>query len=238
MSSSETCHDLPYLAAHDEQMIQMGKEIRALRESKGWSQAELAARMGVTRNAVSLWESDSNRPALPKIMQMIRLFNVDKLGDVNAVTERPLLPIVNEGLMPVYGYAAASTWQELDEVGQEPKDWLPISKDPAYGTGDQYAIEVRGTSMNLTLKDGDFAICIPAFGKAPVDGDLVVARRTRGGLVERTVKRYRETSVGKGVLMPESADPRHEPIPFTGEDGTTIEIEAFVIGGYVRLRRR
>lgn len=238
MLSRKTCHDLPQARRQNAPMTPMGKEIKSLREAKGWTQTDLAKELGVTRNAVSLWEGDSNRPALPKIMQMIRLFAVDKLGDINASADRNLLPVVNEGLMPVYGYAAASTWQELDEVGQEPKDWLPITKDPAYGSSEQYAIEIRGNSMDLVIKDGQFAICIPAFGKGPIDGDLVVARRTQGTLIERTVKRFRETTVGKGVLMPESTDKRYEPVPIAGTDGITIEIEAFVIGSYTRLRKR
>lgn len=237
MSSSETCHDLPGLARHPAQMTDMGKEITAGRSAKGWNQADLAAQLKVTRNAVSLWENNKNRPALPKILQMIRLFGVESLGGVKADIGVSLLPIVNDDLMPVDGYAAASTWQELDELGQEPREYIPFSQDPAFGHRRQYAIEVRGNSMDLLIKDGQYAIVVDAFGQAPRDGDLVVVRRTRGALVERTIKRYRENTKN-GILMPESTDSRHEPIPFHGEDGTIIEIEAFVIGYYGRLRSR
>jgi transcriptional regulator with XRE-family HTH domain len=241
MSSSKTLHDLPGLTRHYAQMADFGKDfgdqIRAAREAKGWRQADLASKMKVTRNAVSLWENNTNKPALPKILQMIRLFGVESLGGIKADTARSLVPIVNDDLMPVNGYAAASTWQELDEVGQEPKDWIPFSQDPAFGSRRQYAIEVRGNSMDLLVKDGQYAIVVDAFGQAPRDGDVVVVRRIRGNLIERTIKRFRENT-GPGVLMPESTESRHEPVPFIGDEETTIEIEAFVIGFYSRLNNR
>jgi SOS-response transcriptional repressor LexA len=141
-----------------------------------------------------------------------------------------------EGLMPVDGYAAASTWQELDDLGQEPKEWIPFGRDPDYAQRRQYAVEVRGNSMDKVVRPGECAIVVEAFGQAPRDGDIVLVRRIRGHLVERTIKRYRETSRG-AVFMPESTDSRHEPLPATGDGETVVEIEAFVIGYYGRIKR-
>lgn len=216
-------------------MAELGKEIKTLREAKGWTQTELARKLGVTRNAVSLWENGQNEPTLPKVRKIIRLFGVSGLGGVNQEGPTALLPDVTGDLMPVDGYAAASTWQETDQLGQEPKKWLPISSDPAAGRRKQYAVEILGNSMDKVIKDGEYAICVEAFGQAPRDGDLVLVRRMKGGLVERTIKRFRETTTG-GTLLPESTDSRHEPIPIEGDDATTIEIEAYVIGSYKRLR--
>lgn len=139
--------------------------------------------------------------------------------------------------IPVEGYVAASTWQELDELGQEPKRWIPFVPDEANSNRRHFAVEVRGNSMDKLIKDGDDAIAVEAFGQAPRDGDIVVIRRIRGPLVERTLKVYRETAHGP-VFMPESTDPRHEPIPAKGADGTSIEIEGFVIGYYGSFKRR
>lgn len=235
MSSRETCHDLPSLTHHTAGMAELGKQIKAEREAKGWTQAELARKLGVTRNAVSLWENGVTEPTLPKVRKMIRLFGVSGLGGVNQERAASLLPDVSGELMPVDGYAAASTWQEIDQLGQEPQKWVPMSKDPAFGHRKQYAIEIMGTSMDKVLSHGDYAIVVEAFGQAPRDGDLVVVRRIKGNLVERTVKRFRENG-GPGSLMPESTDPRHEPIPVEGDGETSIEIEAYVVGVYRRLR--
>jgi len=47
-----------------------------LRKKSGWSQEELAARLNVSRQAVSKWESAQSVPDLERVLQMSRLFGV------------------------------------------------------------------------------------------------------------------------------------------------------------------
>lgn len=54
----------------------MGEKILNLRKARGWSQEELAERIGVTRQAVSRWESDSAKPDADKIIALCDLFGV------------------------------------------------------------------------------------------------------------------------------------------------------------------
>lgn len=54
----------------------MGEKILALRKARGWSQEELAEQIGVTRQAVSRWESDSAKPDADKIIAVCDLFGV------------------------------------------------------------------------------------------------------------------------------------------------------------------
>ena len=51
-------------------------KIISLRKKNGWSQEELAERLGVTRQSVSKWESAQSQPDLSKIIQMSELFSV------------------------------------------------------------------------------------------------------------------------------------------------------------------
>ncbi len=46
------------------------------RKKNGWSQEELAERLGVTRQAVSKWEGAQTMPDLQRILEMSRLFQV------------------------------------------------------------------------------------------------------------------------------------------------------------------
>ena len=46
------------------------------RKKNGWSQEELAQQLGVSRQAVSKWESAGSVPDLQKIIQMADLFGV------------------------------------------------------------------------------------------------------------------------------------------------------------------
>ena len=54
----------------------MGEKILNLRKARGWNQEELAERIGVTRQAVSRWESGSAKPDADKIIAVCDLFGV------------------------------------------------------------------------------------------------------------------------------------------------------------------
>lgn len=54
----------------------LAEKIMKLRKQRGWSQEELALRIGVSRQSVSKWESMSSFPDLDKIIKLSELFGV------------------------------------------------------------------------------------------------------------------------------------------------------------------
>ena len=50
--------------------------IKALRESRGWTQAELARRMNMTRNGINSWEQGHSMPSPQRLVDLARLFSV------------------------------------------------------------------------------------------------------------------------------------------------------------------
>ena len=54
----------------------MGEKILNMRKARGWSQEELADRIGVTRQAVSRWEAGSAKPDADKIVCLCVLFSI------------------------------------------------------------------------------------------------------------------------------------------------------------------
>lgn len=54
----------------------MGEKILNMRKARGWSQEELAEKVGVTRQAVSRWESDSAKPDAERIVSICDLFGI------------------------------------------------------------------------------------------------------------------------------------------------------------------
>jgi putative transcriptional regulator len=50
--------------------------LREYREAKGWSQGELARRLGVSRQTINAVETDKYDPSLPLALRMARLFEV------------------------------------------------------------------------------------------------------------------------------------------------------------------
>lgn len=73
----------------------IGEKILNLRKARGWSQEELAERIGVSRQAVSRWESDSAKPDADKIIAICDLFGVSAdylLRDIAAGLEQEQQP--------------------------------------------------------------------------------------------------------------------------------------------------
>ena len=56
--------------------MNMADRIQHLRKSKGISQEELADKIGVSRQAVSTWESDQSTPDLEKVIVMSDFFGI------------------------------------------------------------------------------------------------------------------------------------------------------------------
>ena len=56
--------------------IALENRLKALREAKGWSQGELARRLGVSRQTINAVETDKYDPSLPQALRMAKLFGV------------------------------------------------------------------------------------------------------------------------------------------------------------------
>ena len=52
----------------------MKNRLRVLRAERGWSQAELGGRIGVSRQAVNAIETGKHDPSLPLAFRLARLF--------------------------------------------------------------------------------------------------------------------------------------------------------------------
>ena len=50
--------------------------IKALREARGWTQAELARRMNITRNGVNSWEQGLSMPSPACLVDLAKLFSI------------------------------------------------------------------------------------------------------------------------------------------------------------------
>lgn len=52
------------------------ERIKALREARGWTQAELARRLNITRNGVNSWEQGLSMPSPAYLVDLAKLFSV------------------------------------------------------------------------------------------------------------------------------------------------------------------
>lgn len=54
----------------------LSKRIHTLRLAAGWSQVELASRLGVAKQTVSNWENDNIQPSIDMLVRLSRIFGV------------------------------------------------------------------------------------------------------------------------------------------------------------------
>ena len=54
----------------------LSEKILMLRKKQGWSQEELAEKLGVSRQSVSKWESASASPDISKLVEIADIFEV------------------------------------------------------------------------------------------------------------------------------------------------------------------
>ena len=54
----------------------LGQRICELRTALGWSQVELAKRLGVAKQTVSNWENENIQPSIEMLVRLAKLFNV------------------------------------------------------------------------------------------------------------------------------------------------------------------
>ena len=79
------------------------KTIRALRQEQGWTQFELALRVGVQPQAVYLWESGRRTPQVPQLRKLGELFGI--------CSDEIILEPISEASM-VTGHRARATRQQ------------------------------------------------------------------------------------------------------------------------------
>lgn len=67
----------------------MRNRLRVLRAERGWSQAELGGRLGVSRQAVNAIETGKHDPSLPLAFRLARLFgmSIEEIFEDDAGTE-------------------------------------------------------------------------------------------------------------------------------------------------------
>lgn len=109
--------------------MNIADRIQFLRKSKGISQEELADKIGVSRQAVSKWESEQSIPDIEKIIRMSDFFDVTTdylLKGIEPIPDKPIMKIgrPNASIFSIVGTAfnmigvviSAMVWYEEQNV--------------------------------------------------------------------------------------------------------------------------
>lgn len=204
-----------------------GNRLKQLREEKGLSQSEVAKIMGVGSTTYLKWENGENQPTR-KLDQLSQFFNVsiDYLLGKSDVKTIPNKNHHSKGVkIPVLGRVVAGV--PIDAV-QEILDYEEITPEMA-ATGEYFALQVKGASMEPTLRDGDIVIV----KKQPTvdSGDIAIVL-VNGN--DATVKEIKESPAGITLIG-------HNAAIYTPQFYSNKEIQDMpvqIIGKVVEMRRK
>lgn len=98
----------PILASLAEAAMPTGEKIQALRTMKGWSQDELAEKLGTKGPNVSRWENNHGTPSADTLRDLARIFDVSV--DYLLFEEAPLRPLL--------GFKDSELVEQFTEVDQ------------------------------------------------------------------------------------------------------------------------
>lgn len=151
---------------------------------------------------------------------------------------RPLTPAVDrKEVVRITGAVQAGIWQDSVQW-QEVEQWdVPLIRLNENAPLPDFALEVRGTSMNLVYPEGTILYCI-SYGKGGPSLEsgrrVIVHRKREDGLVEATAKEVLIEN-GNMWLCPRSGDPRHQTPIEVGQDGVEeVVVAALVVGSYMQ----
>lgn len=212
--------------------------IKALRESLGLKQHELAKLVGVNQSNVSKWERGEDEPREPKtLLRLAELAHVPLSQFLGYGAPSKFVPQAR--MARVVGELQAGAWKEAIEWDFDDQyeervafaDELPDVPLKAY--------RIAGPSMNRMFPHGTIVFVAPLSGTglSPQSGKpVLVSRRNSDGLYEATIKEYVVDGDGSKWLWPRSYDPAHQaPVPYRESKSEEVTISGIVMVATVKV---
>lgn len=203
-----------------------GKRLKRLREEKGLTQKDLAEKLLLTPKAISFYELGSREPSGDALIRMAHILGTTTDYLLGNSTTKEADQKVGRGVrIPVLGRVVAGIPIEAVE---EVLDYEEITPELA-ATGEFFALQVRGDSMEPTLRDGDVVIV----KKQPTvdSGDIAIVL-VNGN--DATVKEIKESPSGITLIG-------HNVAVYTPQFYSNKEIQNLpvqIIGKVVEMRRK
>lgn len=172
--------------------------IKLLREEFNMTQQELADKIDGAKSTIAMYENGSRKPSLDALVKLANIFDcsIDYLLGNN--DNKNTLNLFN---IPIVGKISAG---QPILATENVEGYLPV--DPSiYGfksIDDLFFLRVSGESMNLKVKNGDYALIHKQ--DYANDGDIVVAIVDDED--EATLKQYRKLNEQFVLLEPMSTD--------------------------------
>jgi transcriptional regulator with XRE-family HTH domain len=204
-------------------VMSLGERIRQTRLDKRLSQRVLSKRLGLTRHAISMWETDKASPSSAHLGQLAVEFDVD----LNWLSTGRGSKDGNKAQgLPVRGTVATGVWREPTEM--PPPEVFPATPDRRYPSDAQYLLRVEGAGMDKIAPAGSLVHCVDlqSTGMQIQHGDVVVVERRRHGMRETTLRRVQQAAA-EGLKLHSEGGEHQSVLELDGSD--QVVVKALVI---------
>ena len=188
------------------------------------TQLELSKRLGVGTTSVYNWCNGIKTPRMDKVDAMCEIFNCKRSDLMEDKSDQADLSHRKGVPTPVYGRVAAGVPLEMIE---DVIDTEEITEEMAR-TGEFFALQIHGDSMEPRMKEGD--VVIVRRQEDAESGDTVIA--TVNG-TDATCKRLRKYRDGIELI---ATNPSYEPMYFSNDDVERKPVR--IIGRVMELRAK
>ena len=199
--------------------------LKQLRKDSGLLQQDMAEKIGITKSAYGYYEQGKTTPDVITAKKIANILDVSVdylLGKETDVIKKN--HDKSGFLVPVLGQVQAGI--PIDAI-QDILDYEEISADMA-ASGEYFALQVRGSSMEPRMKDGDVVI---VRRQPEVENGEIAIVLVNGN--DATIKKIGKSSDGI-MLVPNN--PAFEPIFYNNEE--IAELPVVILGKVVELRAK
>ena len=197
----------------------IGDNVRYLRKLAGYSQEQLARKLGITQGSVSLWEKGKTEPDTKTLVRLSQIFDVQMDYLISNETRRDLDAInIRRSSIPILGTIACGKQITPDT---EPDGYADIPD----GVHADFALRCKGDSMMPTFIDGDLVLIRQ---QPEVENGQIAAVSIDG---ETTLKHFYRQSDGITLIAENAA---FAPIYVPNASDRQIIIHGRAIG-YTRI---
>ena len=197
--------------------MSIAQNIRRLRERKGVTQEELAKAIGMSRPAVTQWETGWSQPRMGTVEKLAAFFGVSKSEIIDDDYSTAVLP---KGAMPVYSSGEATVplvtlgrvhaGELTDEEEARHRVEVPASVRSRHPRS--FALVVDGNCMDRVIPEGAHVLVDP--DREPQNGSIVVIETEDHQAVMRRWYKGNRT-----LMLSADSHEEQEDLIFGMEDG-------------------
>lgn len=199
--------------------MKFNETLKKLRQKSGLSQQDLGKAIGISKQAISMYERGERTPDPVMLLTFAEIFNVDISTIYGCEVSK------DKSKVPVLGYVAAGIPIEAIE---DILDYEDLSPEMVKDGSEYFALKIKGESMEPKISDGDVVIVRK---QEDVDSGQIAIVGVNGE--EATCKKVMKQ---EGGILLQPLNPTFAPVFYTVEQ--IAELPITIIGRVVELRAK